>query len=89
MARLTELVPYFPLFLTEGNQCELESGDTGICKKLPDCMPRLKEVQEGKRQLDSSGRCSFDGFVEIVCCPVNVTKVSKISPRLADVGMAL
>ncbi|KAK9294181.1 hypothetical protein QLX08_011110 [Tetragonisca angustula] len=70
--------------LYEGSQCELESGDTGICKKLPECMPRLKEVQEGTRQLDSSGRCGFYGFVEIVCCPLNVT--DEISPRLADVA---
>lgn len=71
------------MFLIEGSSCELESGDTGICKKLPDCAPRLKEVQEGKRQLDSSGRCGFSGFVEIVCCPINVI-TEKISPRLAD-----
>ncbi|KAK1127228.1 hypothetical protein K0M31_003771 [Melipona bicolor] len=55
----------------------------GICKKLTECAPRLKEVQEGKRQLDSSGRCGFSGFDEIVCCPINAI-TEKISPRLAD-----
>ncbi|KOX80910.1 Serine protease snake [Melipona quadrifasciata] len=68
---------------SEGMQCELESGDMGICKKLPECTPRLKEVREGRRQLDSSGRCGFSGFVEIVCCPIN-SNTEKISPRLAD-----
>ncbi|XP_031837509.1 venom protease isoform X2 [Nomia melanderi] len=55
---------------SEGSQCTVENGTTGVCKKLHDCPSRLKEVQEGRRSWDSTGRCGFDGFIEIVCCPV-------------------
>ncbi|CAK9800280.1 Serine protease snake [Anthophora plagiata] len=68
--------------LYEGSQCLLENGNTGTCRKLPDCPPRMKEVLEGKRHATSAGRCGFDEFEEIVCCPVNITE--KIALRPAD-----
>ncbi|XP_076178622.1 venom protease isoform X2 [Ptiloglossa arizonensis] len=70
--------------LVEGSQCTLENGNKGICKKLPDCLPRMQEVQEGRRDSESSGRCGFQNFIEIVCCPVNITE--KIAPRPADIA---
>ncbi|XP_076668155.1 ovochymase-2 [Andrena cerasifolii] len=60
--------------LDEGDQCTLENGSQGICKKLPECSSRLKEVEYGKRTSNSPGRCGFDKLIEIVCCPVNVTE---------------
>ncbi|XP_076751967.1 serine protease snk-like [Xylocopa sonorina] len=71
------------LFLIEGSPCTLENGRPGICKKLPECETRLKEVQQGTRNSDSPGRCGFDGFIEIVCCP---PAAMKIQQRLADVA---
>ncbi|KOC66990.1 Serine protease snake [Habropoda laboriosa] len=70
------------MLLVEGSKCLLENGNAGICKKLPDCSPRMKEVLEGKRHATSTGRCGFDDFEEIVCCPLNITE--KIVPRLAE-----
>ncbi|CAL7945824.1 unnamed protein product [Xylocopa violacea] len=70
--------------LYEGSQCTLENGDSGVCKKLLDCQTRLMDVQQGKRSSDSSGRCGFDGFIEIVCCPMD--DVVKVQPRLADIA---
>ncbi|XP_076751968.1 serine protease persephone-like [Xylocopa sonorina] len=69
--------------LFEGSPCTLENGRPGICKKLPECETRLKDVQQGRRNSDSPGRCGFDGFIEIVCCP---SAAMKIKQRLADVA---
>ncbi|XP_034173601.2 venom protease isoform X1 [Osmia lignaria lignaria] len=70
--------------LYEGSQCTLENGNPGVCKRLPDCSARMAEVELGRRTSDSSGRCGFEDFTEIVCCPVNIT--DKIARRPADVA---
>ncbi|XP_014471080.1 PREDICTED: dynein beta chain, ciliary-like [Dinoponera quadriceps] len=64
----------YPVYeeLYEGSQCKLENGDKGICKKIPDCPSRLREVLEGKRSSDSAGRCGFVDRIEIVCCPYDI-----------------
>ncbi|XP_043266597.1 serine protease snake-like [Venturia canescens] len=54
--------------LYEGSQCETELGIPGVCKRLLECPPRLKEALEGKRGPEALGRCCFDGSTEIVCC---------------------
>lgn len=74
-------------FVAEGSNCKLEDGNTGVCKKIHDCPPRIQEVLEGKRSSDSAGRCGFDKNTEIVCCPFNIT--DKIGPnyRPAELGM--
>lgn len=77
----------FSLFFAEGSHCTMEQGNPGVCRKLPDCPFRIQEVIEGRRHTTSSGRCGFVKDIEIVCCPINITR--KISPRPADVGMAL
>ncbi|XP_076621961.1 serine protease snk [Colletes latitarsis] len=68
--------------LTEGSQCVLEDGKQGTCRKLPECPPRVLEAHEGRRDSESSGRCGFEGLIEIVCCPVNITQ--KMAQRQAD-----
>ncbi|XP_017762563.1 PREDICTED: venom protease-like isoform X2 [Eufriesea mexicana] len=68
--------------LYEGSSCKLENGNLGFCKKLLDCPTRRQEVQDGIRQSTSTGRCGFIGFIEIVCCPVNISE--KMSLRPAD-----
>ncbi|XP_017876160.1 serine protease snake-like [Ceratina calcarata] len=70
--------------LYEGSPCTLENGAPGVCKRLPDCPPRLAEVEEGKRSSSPVGRCGFDDFIEIVCCPANVSQ--KIFRRPAEVA---
>ncbi|XP_054005859.1 serine protease snake-like [Hylaeus anthracinus] len=68
--------------LAEGNLCPLENGEQGVCRKLPDCPSRMKEVHEGRRNSESSGRCGFQDFVEIVCCPIDFD--DKIGRRAAE-----
>ncbi|XP_015436832.1 PREDICTED: venom protease-like [Dufourea novaeangliae] len=68
--------------LYEGSPCLMENGNEGVCKKLPECPPRLKEVKNHTRDWGSTGRCGFDNFVEIVCCPLNVSE--KLSKRPAE-----
>ncbi|XP_012141891.1 venom protease isoform X2 [Megachile rotundata] len=68
------------LELYEGSPCTLEDGGPGECKLLPDCAARLQEVRDGKRDSESSGRCGFSDFTEIVCCPVNIEKKSASRP---------
>lgn len=63
----------------------MEDGKTGVCKKIHECPPRLQEVKEGKRSSDSMGRCGFQDFTEIVCCPFNIT--DKIGLRPAEIGI--
>lgn len=70
--------------LYEGSACKLENGKTGVCKKIHDCPSRLKEVIAGKRNSESSGRCSFQGDIEIVCCHLNITE--KIGLRPAEIA---
>ncbi|XP_034948529.1 serine protease persephone-like isoform X2 [Chelonus insularis] len=65
----------------EGSECMLEDGQFGICKRISDCSIRLEEARQGRRSSLSS-RCGFDGFMEIVCCPVPVKE--KINIRTAD-----
>ncbi|EZA60544.1 Serine protease snake [Ooceraea biroi] len=70
--------------LYEGSYCKLEDGKTGECKKIQDCPSRLQEVLEGRRSSDSKGRCGFENFTEIVCCPFNITH--KIGLRPAEIA---
>lgn len=72
------------LICAEGSSCKLENGTTGVCKKIYECPPRLREVIEGKRNSDSMGRCGFEDFTEIVCCQLNITE--KIGLRPAETG---
>ncbi|KAL0116153.1 hypothetical protein PUN28_011186 [Cardiocondyla obscurior] len=68
----------------EGSSCTMENGDTGICKKIYECPSRLQEVKEGKRSSNSTGRCGFQDFTEIVCCRFNIT--DKIGLRPAEIA---
>ncbi|XP_076280507.1 serine protease persephone [Lasioglossum baleicum] len=70
--------------LEEGSACKLEDGGPGVCKKLPDCPQKLKEVIEGRRNWHATGRCGFVGFIEIVCCPSKANFTDKISQRPAE-----
>ncbi|XP_011642170.1 serine protease persephone-like isoform X1 [Pogonomyrmex barbatus] len=70
--------------LYEGSTCKLENGKTGVCKKIYDCSSRLQEVKEGRRSSDSTGRCGFQDFTEIVCCSFNITE--KIGLRPAEIA---
>ncbi|XP_011142690.1 serine protease snake-like [Harpegnathos saltator] len=70
--------------LYEGSNCKLEDGNTGVCKKIHDCPARLREVLEGKRSSDSTGRCGFKNRIEIVCCQFNIT--DKIGLRPAEIA---
>ncbi|XP_076245966.1 transmembrane protease serine 9-like [Calliopsis andreniformis] len=58
--------------IEEGNECVMENGDDGVCKKLTDCPSRLEEVRKGRRNAGSTGRCGWDGPMEIVCCPKTI-----------------
>ncbi|XP_033194424.1 serine protease snake-like isoform X1 [Bombus vosnesenskii] len=70
--------------LYEGSHCTMEQGNPGVCRQLSDCPFRMQEVIEGRRHTTSSGRCGFVKDIEIVCCPINITR--KISPRPADIA---
>ncbi|XP_076658246.1 venom protease-like isoform X3 [Halictus rubicundus] len=72
--------------LYEGSVCTLEDGSLGVCKKLPDCPERVKEVKEGKRTADSPGKCGFDDFIEIVCCHGKPDIVEKTTQRAAEIA---
>ncbi|XP_053594867.1 serine protease persephone isoform X1 [Microplitis demolitor] len=69
--------------LEEGSECNLDNGEIGICKKLPECPPKLEDARKGRRTALSS-RCGFSGFIEVVCCPIPVQE--KIGIRPADVA---
>ena len=70
--------------VSEGNQCALTNGTTGECKKISECPPILEEAKSGLRGNNGAGRCGFDSFVEIVCCPSSLK--TKIGVRPSDRG---
>ncbi|KAG7190631.1 hypothetical protein KM043_006714 [Ampulex compressa] len=66
--------------LYEGSACSLAGGASGICTKLPECPYWVKEVREGRKSWGATGRCGFENFTEIVCCPKNNTKNEDMRP---------
>lgn len=58
----------------------MEDGQKGECVRISECPMRVQQVRIGLRSGNSPGRCSFDGFVEIVCCPKKENVQSSIAP---------
>ncbi|XP_051160162.1 clotting factor G beta subunit-like isoform X2 [Leptopilina boulardi] len=76
----------FPQDLYEGDTCYLEGGIRGVCKNILNCMEKIKETREGKRNHLSSDHCSFKNRDEIVCCPIiidtsNTEKLNYFKPQ--------
>ncbi|XP_046429971.1 serine protease persephone-like isoform X2 [Neodiprion fabricii] len=82
-------VQAYPIYedrdLYEGSPCTLSNGEgRGVCKKLPDCPTKMRELHRGK--YNDADRCGFEEFTEIVCC-INIPgKVGNDErrPRPAD-----
>lgn len=66
----------------EGSNCKLEAGNIGVCTKIHECPPRLREVIDGQRDAGSTGRCGFKKDTEIVCCQSYTT--GRIGPAEID-----
>ena len=74
--------------IPEGDLCELENEEEGICKNITECPQKLKETLEGKRNHRSRDHCNFVKEMEVVCCPVNQIGGIFLS-RIADAGKYL
>ncbi|XP_033209069.1 serine protease snake-like [Belonocnema kinseyi] len=68
--------------LYEGELCELENKEKGICKNITKCPQKLKETYEGNRNHESRDHCNFEKEIEVVCCPLNIG--GKLHSRIAD-----
>jgi len=60
--------------------CTLQTGSSGVCRLIKDCLPAIMEIRKTRRQ-HSFPRCGFDGLMEIVCCPEESSSTSSSGSR--------